>query len=382
MITHKKKFFLFKQSENFCSVPWNHFKVNMSGAVLTCNPGKNIIGDLNTHSIEEIINNHTVQQIKQNLYNDKADKNCIGCKKLEIHDAAQDYTFLKDLYNPMFVSAEVDYSDTFAFTLSGIDLHWGSTCNLKCITCWDQQSSAIAQEIGSPILNTSIEVADKLIDFIVARQTTLKEIYLSGGEPTLIKHNLRLLTRLRKDLDFVIRINTNMTFSEDNLIIQELKKFPKVLFTISADAILDRFNYIRRGADWNMFVRNLRVLQQYKNFSWRVNSVFFVASAQGLADTQEFFMENYGITDFTINQEGMGYTSIRCRNLPDTVKEATTTRLLAHREKYKLNSNLYGQLTNCLAEMDNIADEDYRPFFDDADSRSGSNWKDILTELV
>jgi radical SAM protein with 4Fe4S-binding SPASM domain len=381
MITHKQKFFLFKQSENFCSVPWNHFKVSMDGAVYTCNPGSDVIGDLKTQSIEEIISNPRVQECKQNLFGDKEDKNCVDCKKLEIHDATQDYLFLKNLYNPMFVSADVDYSDSTAFTLSGIDLHWGSTCNLKCITCWDKQSSAIAQEVGSPILNTPTEVADKLIDFIVARQTTLKEIYLSGGEPTLIKHNLRLLTRLRKDLNFVIRVNTNMTFDQDNLIIQELKKFPNVLFTISADATLGRFEYIRRGADWNVFIRNLKDLQQYKNFSWRVNSVFFVASALGLADTQEFFMENYGITDFTINQVGMGHKSIRCRNLPDTVKKATTERLISHREKYKLNTNLHGQLTNCLYELSNDATEDYRPFFDEADSRSGNKWSDVLVEL-
>jgi len=316
------------------------------------------------------------------LSNDIADSNCVSCKKLEIHDDIQEYSFIKNLYNPMFTTANIDYTDNSAFKLSGVDLHWGSTCNLKCITCWDQQSSAIAQELGKPILNTSAKVADELIEFIVKNQSTLKEIYLSGGEPTLIKHNLRLLRRLRTDLDFQIRINTNMTFDKDNLIIQELKKFPNVLFTISADAITDRFEYIRRGAQWGVFMQNLKDLQKYKNFSWRVNSVFFVASAYFLPDTQEFFMNQYGITDFTINQVAMGHDKIKCRNLPDIVKQHCVEKLTSHREKYKSNLNLYGQLTNCLIELLQPAVEDYRPFFDDADSRSGKNWQTILTELV
>jgi len=291
------------------------------------------------------------------------------------------YSFLRGLYNPMFIKNEVDYSSD-DFRLSGIDLHWGSTCNLKCITCWSKQSSAIAQEQGAPILSVTAEAADGIIDFVVSSQHHMREIYLSGGEPTLIKHNLRLLQRLDKNIDCEIRINTNMMFDLDNAIIKELAKFRNVLFTISTDtAVPERFNYIRRGADWNRFVSNLTELKQL-HFRWRVNSVFSVGTALTLPETQEYFLHKFGIEDFTINQMSMGHTYLRGRNLPDATKQLVIDALTAHKEKYRHNTNLNGQLTNCLTELTNPATEDYAWYFDNIDALAKTNWRNIFTELT
>lgn len=376
MISPKKKFFLFKQSDNFCSVPWNHIKVDMSGDIYTCVAGKEKLGDLSM-SLEEVLTNNRLQTIRNSLSNDTVPRNCSGCRTLENND----YLYVRGLYNPMFQSSPVDYDDNSAFTLSGLDLHWGSTCNLKCITCWSKQSSSIAQEEGMPILNTPTDQADKLIDHIVQNQTTIKEIYLSGGEPTLIKHNLRLLKQLRKDLNFVIRINTNMMFDADNQIINEIKKFPNVLFTISVDEMNERYNYIRRGANWDKFIHNLKELQKL-HFTWRVNTVFFVGSAMNLAKTQQYFIDNFNIDDFTINQLFMGHTDIRARNLSDKNKEQCIESLVEHQNLHRANKNLRGNIDNCLRELSYARDEDYRGFFDKVDQKAGTNWRELFTELV
>jgi sulfatase maturation enzyme AslB (radical SAM superfamily) len=373
----KKKFYLFKQSKNFCAVPWNYVKVSMDSKVSTCVNGTELLGDVHDTPIEEILKNSTLNRIRDNLRNDRADKNCAECVPLE----NTGYSFLRGLYNPMFVRNDIDYGGD-EFRLSGIDLHWGSTCNLKCITCWAKQSSAIAQEQGVPILSVSATAANNIIDFVVSHQANMREIYLSGGEPTLIKHNVRLLQQLDKNTDCEIRINTNMMFELDNLVISELKKFPNVLFTISTDtAVPDRFNYIRRGADWNRFIANLRELSKM-HFRWRVNSVFSVGTALTLPETQEYFLHEFGIEDFTINQMSMGHTYLRGRNLPDTTKSQVIDRLTTHKEKYQHNTNLSGQLTNCLLELNNSATEDYSVYFDSIDALAGTRWRDIFQELV
>ena len=376
----KKKFFLFKQSRNFCSVPWNHFKIYTNGSVHTCVNGHEVLGNIHDQPIQDILNNPALVDIRRELAQDLRSSNCTLCQKLE-NTEDYSYKFLRDLYNPMFVKSTADYDNNHDFVLNGVDLHWGSTCNLKCITCQAESSSAIAQELGQPIQNVSGLAAEGAIDFMVKNQHTLKEIYLSGGEPTLIKHNLNLLRRLRHDLDFVIRINTNMTFADDNPIIAELKKFPKVLVTISADALTNRFDYIRRGADWSVFMHNLEQLKKL-HFNWRVNTVFFVATALHLPDTQEFFMDNFDIQDFTINQVSMGHTDIRCRNLPAALKPQVIERLQQHQEKHKLNLNLHGQLKNCLDEVQQESTESYVPFFESVDARAGTNWRDTFAELV
>jgi radical SAM protein with 4Fe4S-binding SPASM domain len=378
----KRKFFLLKQANHFCSAPWNYFKVDMGGNISTCVNGKKSLGNLNQNTIEEILANPDLLEIKKNLVNDVLDDNCKFCQSHEnIVTNNDDYKFIRGLYNTMFKSADVNYDNLAEFKLRGVDLHWSSICDLKCITCWSNQSSSIAQEQGKEILHTPTEQADKLIDYIVANQETLKEIYLSGGEPTLIKHNLRLLKKLRRDLSFQIRINTNMMYEQDNQIIKELCEFPNVLFTISSDAMDERFNYIRRGADWDKFIKNLNELSK-THFTWRVNSVFFVGSALYLPDTQEFFIENYGFDDFTINQCQMDHDDLRCRNLPLELKDKVLEKLTTHQTLYNQNYNLVGQLNNCITEVRQNGQPSYQNYFETIDRKAGTEWTKTFPELV
>lgn len=370
---------LFFKSKNFCSVPWNHFAIFTDGSISTCTKGKKIKNINDVDLIDFLQYNNYLKNVKIDLFNDIPNKNCTACNSLENNN----YAFLRDLYNPKFIKSEVNYRDTKSFTLLGADLHWGSTCQLKCITCWDKQSSSIAKEENKPILTVSNENADKVITEIVKSQHQLKELYLSGGEPTLINHNYRLLKKLNENKlpdDCEIRINTNMMFDDDNKIINELKRFPNVLFTISADNTFEKFEYIRRGASWNKFIENLSNLQK-THFKWRLNSVFFVASAYDLANTQNFFIDNFGINDFTINQVGMGKTSIRCRNLPNEVSNKCKDRITEHQLKNASNDNLKGQLDNCLKELSHEQEESYIPFFERIDKLEKSNWKETFKEL-
>jgi radical SAM protein with 4Fe4S-binding SPASM domain len=373
----KKKFYLFKQSETFCAVPWNHIKVEMDGRIVTCVNGQHELGYLKNNSIEEIVNDWPAQHVRDNTYKEYPNYNCRTCS---LQESDTGYKFLRDLYNPMFKHADIDYSDKTAFQLNAIDLHWSSTCNLKCVTCWAKQSSAIAQEQGEPIQHTPDEQADTIIDLIVSRQHHMKEIYLSGGEPTLIKHNVRLLKQLDKSIDCTFRVNTNMMFEQNNPVITELLKFKNVLITISADATGNRFEYIRREANWHKFLNNLQFLKD-THFNIRVNSVFFVASALYLTDTQKFFHDGYGITDFTINQVTMGHTNIQCRNLSQDLKDKCAEKIINHKSDFPCNQNLIGQLDNCLGELQNPKEEDYQPFFESFADRVDVDWRDIFTEL-
>ena len=377
----KRKFFLFKQSKHFCSVPWNYIKVNTDGSVRTCVNGETPLGNINDSNITEILSDPKLTAIRTNLSADIPDKNCTACQQYHNVNNFYEYKFLRELYNPMFKFVDIDYDNSNSFKLSGIDLHWSSVCDLKCITCWSKQSSSIAIEEGKEVLHTPTDKANQLIDYIVENQSGLEEIYLSGGEPTLIKHNLHLLKRLRREQNFVIRINTNMMFTEDNPILKELLEFPKVLVTMSADAMGDRFNYIRRGANWHHFIKNLDRLHK-THFTWRLNSVFFVGSVLHLSDTQKFFVDNYGINDFTINQLAMDHPELACRNLTAELKQQCRDKLSQHQNAYKNNKNLSGQLTNCITELDTDGTPAYKDYFESIDKKAGTHWSATFPELV
>jgi sulfatase maturation enzyme AslB (radical SAM superfamily) len=160
-------------------------------------------------------------------------------------------------------------------------------------------------------------------------------------------------------------------------------KFPNVLFTCSIDGMGDKFNYIRRGGNWERTIENIKFLQSFSNVDLRANTVFFVLTAQELPDIIDYFMEEIGSIDHTVNQVGMGQFHLRCRNLPSPIKEQVRDKLEKTFDKYKNNLNIAGNLKNCLLELDHNGDNaEYKNYFDMIDSRQGSNWRKLYPELA
>ena len=206
---------------------------------------------------------------------------------------------------------------------------------------------------------------------------------MSGGEPTLIKHNLKLLKQIEKRPDLLIRVNSNMNWNQDNAILQEILKFPNVLFTCSIDGMDSKFNYIRQGGNWNKTLENIKFLQKQPNVDLRANTVFFVLTAQELPSIIDYFMEEIGSIDHTVNQLAMGQDNLRCRNLPMDIKTKVKENLNTLFKKYENNLSIAGNLQNCLLELDNDSDGDqYKAYFDGIDSRRGTNWRDLYPELT
>ena len=378
----KQKYKLFRQHKHFCTAPWNLLYVGVNGAVYSCTRG-NIMGHPQEDDIAEILANKKFKLLRKEILEDKITDNCKSCLKMENTSSAGNFKGLRNHYNGLGIHSSVDYTDVSQFKLSALDLHWSSICDLKCVTCWAVQSSSIAREQNKPVNHTPPNVANRIIEFITANQSELKEIYLSGGEPTLIKYNLKLLKQIEKRPDLIIRVNTNMQWKQDNKIIQEILKFPNVLFTCSIDGTGEKFNYIRRGADWNRTLSNIKFLQGQSNVDIRANTVFFVLTAQQLPEIIDYFMEEIGSVDHTINPCGMGQYHLRCRNLPKEIKSSVRENLNNTFEKYKNNLNIAGNIKNCLLELDNKgSSSEYKKYFDNIDILQGTNWRKLYPELT
>lgn len=382
MISPKQKFMLFKRTKNFCSAPWNLLFVDTDGGIKTCNKGA-VLGNCHNESLNNILKNQHFQIIKTMINQDHISYNCRSCIALENSGAgSHSYEHIRGMYNEMFKNQTIDYTDVTAFQLGAVDLHWSSICDLKCITCWAKQSSSIAHEQQLPVRHTDTKTAYQIIEFIVQNQKNIKEVYLSGGEPSLIKYNLRLLEQLTKSQDLLIRVNSNLMWQTDNEIIQEILKFPKVLFTCSADNVSTKFEYIRRGAKWETFVKNLEFLRQYSTVDLRINLVFFALSALDLHSTIDYFYHKHNIRDFSINQCGMGHTYLQSRNMPEQIKKQVCNSIENIKENHADLLNLIGCLNNCLEEIKLPKQEDYAPYLDGIDSLAGTNWQQIFPELI
>ena len=121
--------------------------------------------------------------------------------------------------------------------LKSLELRLGNTCNLSCNSCWGYSSSKVNEEririLDKEKTNLSLnnlwkdeyQVPKNINRWYKTQQyqknietaaTNLNRIYLTGGEPTLIKENRILLKNL---------IETNKMSLKSKPLISELKTF-------------------------------------------------------------------------------------------------------------------------------------------------------------
>lgn len=376
----KRKFFLFKKAENFCAVPWNHFHIWSDGNIKTCTHGKTF-GNVNEQSLDHVLTGNEILAIKQDLLNNKPNSNCEHCR---ISTTKQEHFDLRNHYNPMFSSSNIDYDNLTIFKLHGIDLHWDNTCNFKCVYCNPEQSSLIAQEQGLPANKVDNTNIDKIIELVVENQYHIKEVYFSGGEPLLVKNNEKLLSQITNE-NLPIRINSNISQANDaNRVVKQLKRFKNVLWTVSAESSHERFEYTRFNGNWEKFVNNLGYIKNLGH-QIRLNSVFFVGSAMCIFDTIEYFITEHGIKDITINQL-YNHPYLHVKHCPVQVKQLSLSKLktLLASDLIESKSNSYYNIARCAKELEKKSNNqpDYQHYLDKLDSIRQTNWRAVFPELV
>lgn len=374
----KTKFKLFKQNKNFCAVPWTNFELFTNGNVKTCSYGQTIFGNINEKSIEDILQDEKMLQLKQDMLNDKPNSNCVKCHNRTIE--SENFEYLKGHYNHLVRNENVNYSDVKNFDLRFIDLHWSNVCNLRCVMCHPGQSSLIAKDLNVVWPTIKDEKIQPIIDMVIKNQYKIKEIYLSGGEPFYIPHNIKLLNLL-ENKDVPLRINTNMQWQKSNKLYQILKNFKNVQLTMSADAVKEKFNYIRNGASWTTFIENIKMVRNETQFQLRINTIFSIINANELDELIDYFYNKLDIKDITIN---ILYIPIELdsRNYPVNKKQNVINKLLKIQDNISNNTNLKNNLQNCIDQIQKTNQYDYNDCLDKITQKHQKNWREVFTDLI
>ena len=137
----KQKYQLFRKRKHFCTAPWNLLYIGVDGTIKSCTHG-DPMGHLREHHITEILPNKKFQSLRKEILEDKITDNCKNCLMSENTSSAGEFKGLRNHYNGLGIHSTVDYTDVNQFELRALDLHWSSTCDLKCVTCWAGQSSS------------------------------------------------------------------------------------------------------------------------------------------------------------------------------------------------------------------------------------------------
>jgi len=280
---------------NFCALPFMHLATHPNGCVGLCCEMDTLNGkalsqhDSNTRpnnlekdSLEQIVNSNNFNRYRLEMSNNIWPEPCKVCSRQEeqgmvskrIKENAK-YANTADKQKILLDRMNTDGSlKTIDFEF--IELRLGNTCNLACVTCnpisssrWITDAKKLNEKLpwfeniytGQNEWHESTEVfAD-----IAKHSTGLKELYINGGEPTLITAHFKMLeelivTNTAKDINLHYSINCTKIPIE---LLDMWKQFRHVLVSCSIDEIGDRNSYIRYPSKWEDIVSTFNTLYPY-----------------------------------------------------------------------------------------------------------------------
>lgn len=293
-------------SSTFCILPWVHLATNASGNLRPCcnsKPGKNFIKDpktgkpykLGKANFQEIWNSPDYKELRRALLNNEKPEVCERCWKEE--DAGIES--LRQAWMNRWIE-DKKYTVEAELDIRYADIRMGNFCNLRCRMCNPYASSQWLDEwhlIRDPLpedeykrLNSETwpwyryTQFEENIDLIMS---TVEEIYLTGGEPTIIKEHEYILDKVIESgraKKVKIKYNSNLT-NIPNYLIEKWKEFKAIKFNVSIDAVGDLDRYIRYPSNWDKIEENFLRVRQLENV---VNEIHCTVQMYNITRLHEF----------------------------------------------------------------------------------------------
>jgi MoaA/NifB/PqqE/SkfB family radical SAM enzyme len=268
-------------SNFYCAAPWRGLHINPRGDVKTCCAGDpNMLGNLNTRTIEEILYGPVMQEIRQSIRQGKSHAYCYNCVQSERYGRSE-----RNWHND--VSPEFDCQTALdtEYLPTLIDVRWNITCNLSCNYCGDKCSSKWAALKQIPFKSGARPYYEQVCDYLEKHKESIREVALVGGEPLLLPENERLLDVIPEDC--IVTLITNMSVDlADNKVFKKLVNRKKVGWSMSFDNIDKRFEYVRYGGSWPLLVDNiLKIKKLCKQGQWcGIHAVYNIYNATRLTE--------------------------------------------------------------------------------------------------
>jgi hypothetical protein len=278
--------------EFYCAAPWRGLHINSRGDVKTCCAGNpNMLGNLNTKTITEVLNGPELAEIRTALSQGQSHAYCSNCVNAERFGNASERAWHNNN------SPNIDYAtagDQYHYPVI-VDVRWNNTCNLSCNYCSPLDSSKWASLRNIPVNTTTRHYYSDVCDFIEQHYDHVKEVALIGGEPLLLKENIKLLDVIPDDCIVILITNLSNPL-ENNEIFKKLAKRKRVGWSMSFDNIGSQFEYVRHGADWGLLQENLTIIKslmvkdsnQFQAHWGGIHAVYNLYNATRICELRQF----------------------------------------------------------------------------------------------
>lgn len=267
-------------NKSFCIMPWNNISVDPDGSIRPCCISGDYIKkpdgtnyNIGYDKIEDFYNSPDYISIREKMLKGEEVSGCANCRQNESYGKKSKRILTNDLFLKL-TNKVITNNNVIADTnIEYFDLRFGNLCNLKCRSCIPINSTQLDKQVQEhPELakfyhnyNYDInewyetEIYEENVYSNLKHMTTL---YITGGEPTLIKKNFELLQKLIDEgysKNITIYINSNMT-NDKPVFFDMLSQFKKVAFFASIDGYGKIQEYLRSPSNWDQVSKNFKNL--------------------------------------------------------------------------------------------------------------------------
>ncbi len=273
--------------KRYCAAPWRGLHINFRGDVKTCCAGDpNMLGDLNTHSLEDIIHSDRMQEIRESIRDGVLHPEyCYNCIQAERNGSSE-----RDWHNSVNPEFDATTAELQDHVPTLIDVRWNITCNLSCNYCGPYCSSKWASMKKQFVDNGAKPYHLQVVDYIQQHSISTREVALVGGEPLLLKENVALLESLPEDT--LVTVITNASVNLDKSEVYTLLTCRNnVGWSLSFDNVGDQFEYVRHGSSFTTLDQNLNRIgaqMQFHGHHGGIHAVYNIYNCTNLRKLREY----------------------------------------------------------------------------------------------
>jgi MoaA/NifB/PqqE/SkfB family radical SAM enzyme len=274
----------FLKNESFCALAWMHIAAAPNGDIRPCCISTDTINkldgtpfNLGYDSLKDILNSDSYKDLRNNMIEGNPIQGCKSCYTSE-KNSNLSYRKHYNIKWAKLLNTKITNKIEIPETVEYFDLRFGNLCNLKCKSCSPENSTQYEKELIELKENDSniesfirIEPISNINDWyntdmffknIESQIENIQELYITGGEPSIIEKNYEILEYIikqNKAKDISLKLNSNMTNVQDRFL-NIISQFKQVSFYASIDGFGSIQEYIRYPSNWEQIDKNFKKL--------------------------------------------------------------------------------------------------------------------------
>lgn len=305
-------------SKTLCVLPWMHLATHPSGGTSLCcrsnhtkavswakQPNSPLMMTLDEFKLKDMLNCDTNVRVRQAMIDGERPIECEGCWQDEDNGIKSKRQYENERWQhiiPKLEKTAVLKKPNYIY----VELRLGNICNNACLTCnsysstkWYPDEKKISKSLPwftlRPMENFKWFEDSEFYEELAESSQNVEEIYINGGEPTLIKAHFEYLNHLivsgtAQNVHLVYSLN--MMDIPDNLI-ELWTHFKKVTVNASIDDLGERNYYIRYPTKWEETIASIEKLNKVPNVDWHVTQTVSILNIFYLGEFSQWLQKTY-----------------------------------------------------------------------------------------